>query len=141
VTPDYARAAGMRIIDGRGIAATDDARAQHVAVVNQMLAESMWPGLSAIGRTVTIEGASWTVVGVAANVRHGGFDEPVRYTIYRSVYQAAERAGDLAVWTDRDPAAMADVVRRRSRERIRRPRWAASGRCSTWRLATYRPFE
>jgi putative ABC transport system permease protein len=112
VTPDYERAAGMRVIDGRGIAATDDARAQHVAVVNQMLAESMWPGLSAIGRTVTIEGASWTVVGVAANVRHGGFDEPVRYTIYRSVYQAAERAGDLAVWTDRDPAVMADVVRR-----------------------------
>ena len=112
VTPDYARAAGMRIIAGRAIAATDDERGQRVVVVNQMMAESMWPGLSAVGRTVTVEGVSWTVVGVAANVHHGGFDEPVRYTIYRSVYQATERAGDLAVWTDRDPAAMADVVRR-----------------------------
>ncbi|HEX8944525.1 MAG TPA: FtsX-like permease family protein, partial [Gemmatimonadaceae bacterium] len=111
VTPDYARAAGLRIVAGRGIAATDDDRAQRVAVVNQMLAEAMWPGVSPIGRTVTVEGASWTVVGVAANVHHGGFDEAVRYTIYRSMYQATEQAGDLAVWTDGEPAAMADVVR------------------------------
>jgi len=111
VTPDYARATGLRIVAGRAIAVADDDRAQRVAVVNQMLAEAMWPGVSAIGRIVTVGSVPWTIVGIAANVHHGGFDEPVRYTIYRSLYQATERAGDLAVWTDRDPAAVADVVR------------------------------
>lgn len=111
VTPDYARAAGLRLIAGRPIAASDDERAQHVIVVNQMLADAMWPGTSALGRTMIIDHAAWTVIGVAANVYHGGFDEPLRYTVYRSRYQAVERAGDLAVWTDRDPATMGSVVR------------------------------
>lgn len=112
VTPDYAGATALRIVAGRGIATTDDEGTQRVAVVNQMLADAMWPGTSAIGKKVTVDSLPWTVVGVAANVHHGGFDEPVRYTIYRSIYQATERSGDLAVWTQRDPVAMADVIRR-----------------------------
>jgi predicted permease len=111
VTPDYGRAAGLRLVLGRAFAATDVDGAQRVILVNQMLADAMWPGTSAIGRVVTIDSVPWTVIGVAANVRHGGFDEPMRYTIYRSVYQAVERSGDLAVWTERDPWAMRDVVR------------------------------
>jgi putative ABC transport system permease protein len=111
VTLDYGRAAGLRLAAGRAFAPTDADGAQRVAIVNQMLADAMWPGASAIGRIMTIDSVPWTVIGVAANVRHGGFDEPMRYTIYRSLYQAAERVGDLIVWTTGDPLAMRDVVR------------------------------
>jgi putative ABC transport system permease protein len=111
VTLDYGRATGLRLAFGRTFATTDVDRAQRVIIVNRMLAEAMWPGASAIGRVVTIDSLPWTVIGVAENVRHGGFEDPVRYTIYRSVYQAVERSGALAVWTERDPWAMRDVVR------------------------------
>lgn len=111
VTSDYGRASGLRLVAGRWLNATDVDGAQRTVVVNQMLADAMWPGIRALGHLVTVGGVDWTVVGVASNVHHGGFDEPVRYTVYRSVDQAVELGGDLAVWTDGDPAAMAAVVR------------------------------
>jgi putative ABC transport system permease protein len=52
------------------------------------------------------------VVGVSANVHHGGLDEPMRYTVYRSLYQAPLHEGALAVWTVGDPDAMRDSIRR-----------------------------
>jgi predicted permease len=113
VTPDYARASGMRIDAGRMIGSADVAGAPRTVVVNEKLAREMWPGASALGRVIKVDSAEWTVVGVAADVHHGGFDEPVRYTIYRSVYQSPSPTGsDLAVWTEGDPAQMRDVIRR-----------------------------
>src|SRR5207249_4655900 len=38
--------------------------------------------------------------------------EPLRYEIYRSVQQAIQRNGSLAVWTAADPESMRDVIRR-----------------------------
>jgi predicted permease len=112
VTADYGKATGLRLVTGRFVDATDVGSAPRVVVVNQMLADAMWPGGSAVGHAITIDSAAWTVVGVAANVRHGGFDEPLRYTVYRSLHQAMMQAGDLAVWTERDPNTMRDAVRR-----------------------------
>jgi ABC-type antimicrobial peptide transport system permease subunit len=53
----------------------------------------------------------WTVVGVAANVYHGGLDEPLRNTMYRSIYQSPRSYASVAVWTDGDPSAMRDAIR------------------------------
>ena len=75
------------------------------------MADAMWPHESAIGRLVKIGSVEWTVVGVASNVYHGGLDEPLRFTVYRSVYQAPESYSSLAVWTVGDPAAMRDAIR------------------------------
>jgi putative ABC transport system permease protein len=112
ITPDYARASGLRLVAGRMIALTDAAGAPRAIVVNEKLAQAMWPGASALGRAMKVDGAEWTVVGVVADVHHGGFDEPVRYTMYRSLYQSSSRTGDLAVWTEGDPAKMRDVIQR-----------------------------
>jgi ABC-type antimicrobial peptide transport system permease subunit len=71
----------------------------------------MWPNESAIGRLVVIGDVQWTVVGVAANVYHGGLDEPLRYTVYRSIYQAPSSYSSVAVWTHGDPSAMRDAIR------------------------------
>jgi putative ABC transport system permease protein len=60
---------------------------------------------------VVIGNVAWTVVGVASNVYHGGLDEPLRYTIYRSIYQAPTPYASLAVWTEGDPAAMREAIR------------------------------
>ena len=113
VTPGYATAAGMHIEDGRMIGAQDEAspEVQRAIVVNRYMADAMWPHENAIGRVVVIANVSWTVVGVASNVYHGGLDEPLRYTVYRSVYQAPLPYAAIAVWTSGDPLAMRDAIR------------------------------
>lgn len=96
------------------IGAQDEASptAERAIVVNQYMAGAMWPNEDALGRVVVIGGVQWTVVGVAANVYHGGLDEPLRYTVYRSIYQAPMPFGSLAVWTRGDPSSMRDAIRR-----------------------------
>jgi len=103
----------MHIEELRMISAQDDVSptAQRVIVINCYMANAMWPNESAIGRVVVIANAQWTVVGVAANVYHGGLDEPLRYTVYRSLYQSPRSYASIAVWTDADPSAMRDATR------------------------------
>jgi predicted permease len=110
-TPDYFRAAGIPLLAGRGITSADVDGAPRVVVVSKLLATTMWPKSEAVGNTVVIDSVPWTVVGVAADVRHHGFDEPVRMSVYRSIQQALSRTSDVAVWTSGDPAAMREVVR------------------------------
>lgn len=113
VTPGYALAAGMRIVQGRMIGAQDEATptAQRTIVINRYMADALWPHESAIGRIVIIGDVPWTVVGVASNVYHGGLDEPLRNTVYRSMYQSPQSYASVAVWTDGDPSSMRDAIR------------------------------
>jgi putative ABC transport system permease protein len=112
VTPGYPAATGVRAVSGRMIDAHDVAGAGHAIVVNRMMADAMWPRGNAIGETVIMDSTAWTVVGVSADVHHGGLDEPMRYTVYRSLYQAPLHYGALAVWTVGDPSGMRDSVLR-----------------------------
>jgi ABC-type antimicrobial peptide transport system permease subunit len=105
-------ASGVLIEGGRGIDDRDVPGAQRVVVVNRFMADALWPHTSPLGRLVKIGDSTWTVVGVASNVHHGGLDEEMRYTLYRSVYQAPRDFGALAVWTSSDPETMRDAVRR-----------------------------
>ncbi len=113
VTPGYATAAGVHIEQGRMIGAQDEASpaAQRAVVVSRYMADAMWPHESALGRTILIENTPWTVVGVASNVYHGGLEEPLRYAIYRSIYQSPSGYASVAVWTGDDPASMRDAIR------------------------------
>jgi len=111
VTPRYLEATGVSIEDGRGIDGRDVAGSQRVVVINRYMADELWPHTSAVGRVVKIGDSTWTVVGVASNVHHGGLDEEMRYTLYRSVYQAPRNYGVLAVWTSVAPDSMRETVR------------------------------
>jgi len=76
VSPDYFSTIGQALLEGRDFNAADDGR-NHVAIVNQALAEREWPGQSALGHRVhtgeihTEQGESWaTVIGVVGNVHN-----------------------------------------------------------------------
>lgn len=113
ISADYFRAMGIRIVNGRGIDAGDraDTNAQRVAVINHYMASHLWPNADPLGRTITIDSVPWTIVGVAADVHHGGLDEPLRNEIYRAAAQAPSTAMDLEVWTAGDPRAMREPIR------------------------------
>jgi len=71
VTPGYFATLDVPIVLGRGFDERDRAGSEPVVIVNQMMAETYWPGLDPIGRRVRFEfaGRVWMrVVGVVRDV-------------------------------------------------------------------------
>jgi len=80
VTPEFFRTMGTRIVLGRGLAETDNATAQPVAVVSEYMAKRIWPGVSPLGKCFKIKILRPTpdcisVVGVAEDSRRLGLVE------------------------------------------------------------------
>jgi predicted permease len=76
VGKDYLEVLGLRVVAGRTLAPEDHARATAVGVVNQNLADALWPGQSAIGQTMQFGPALQRIeiVGVVANAFVAGFN-------------------------------------------------------------------
>jgi len=84
VDQGFFRTLGIPILEGRGFDDRDRPSGLPVAIVSRALAEKLWPGHDAIGRQFRISSAApWlTIVGVAADVRNGGFEQPVGQAAY-----------------------------------------------------------
>jgi predicted permease len=86
VSGDYFATAGIPIVAGRSIAASDSATSQKVTVISQSLARHYFPKGDALGRALTIDidtvKGPWQIVGIAADskVRGPRETEPVRMT-------------------------------------------------------------
>ena len=125
VTPDYFRAIGNPLRAGRAPTARDDAGAPAVLLVNEAMAKRYWPGVPLAdvpGRRVKIAddpGEPWrTVVGVVADVRHGGLESETRPELYLPFAQypdwavsLAGRAMSFAVRSSADDGAVVRGVR------------------------------
>lgn len=112
VTPSYFSTLGISLLRGRGIEAADAAGARRVAVISEALARRHWAdGAEPLGRTLEVDGESWTVVGVVADVRDFGAQRRASPTIYVPQAQSPTRAGFLALRVEGDPAALAPRVR------------------------------
>ena len=73
VSPDYFRAAGIRIVDGRDFAL---ASTEPAVIVSSGFAARQWPGQKAVGQRFRVGNGEWlTVVGVAAEVREMSEDD------------------------------------------------------------------
>jgi predicted permease len=126
VTPGYFRAMGMRLLRGRGIAATDDATAPGAVVINRTMARVLWPGEDPIGRRFTLGGGAGpgqvTIVGIVDDVRHKSLASEPRPEMYLSHAQfrfwddgGPVDAMTLAIRTQGDPASLARAVREKVR--------------------------
>jgi predicted permease len=67
--PGYIETLGVRGMQGRGITAEDVIAARKSAIINRNLAQTLWPGQSALGRELLVFGEAITVVGVAPNMQ------------------------------------------------------------------------
>ena len=87
VTPGFFRAAGVRLLRGRGLEPADfRADAPAVVVVTEAFAASLFPGRTA-ARWITV---GLTLAGLAATV-----------LLARSAWQDQRRSDDLQRWIDR----------------------------------------
>jgi putative ABC transport system permease protein len=101
ITPAYFRAYGIPFLQGRNLTAQDledmsetarkldaiqksgatklppNAGLHGVAVINQTMARTFWPGRNALGKVYEMDGFPVTVIGVVGDVREWGMREPV----------------------------------------------------------------
>jgi putative ABC transport system permease protein len=87
ISPNYFRALGIPVLEGRSFTDTDGADAPRVLVVNQAFASRFFPGRDAIGKRVMIARGLWEqIVGIVGDVREERLrvsDEPRIYSSYR----------------------------------------------------------
>lgn len=90
VSKDYFAAMGIRLIEGRLLDDRDVGDAPGTVVINKAMANTFWPGQSAIGRRIRTDGKNWiTVVGVVDDVKNAGLDRPAGTELYLPYRQPA----------------------------------------------------
>lgn len=105
----------MPLIEGRDFTEHDNASAPLVAIVNQTLAQRLWPNASAVGRTVVVNQQNAQVVGVAADIQPANLLMPPAPYLFLPFWQSDPgKEGDmrLAVRLQSDPDAALPGIRR-----------------------------
>jgi putative ABC transport system permease protein len=118
IGPQYFRAMGIPIVEGRGFTDADIEGTLPVAIVNKELVRENWPGQNPIGKRVKMFGGEYpwlTVIGVAGNVRTQGLNigfYPEIYMPYTQYSSWHERPFNLVVRTEARPLSIVPAVRR-----------------------------
>ena len=81
VTPDFFSMMKIPLLKGRSFTTFDHANALPVAIINETTARRYWPSSDPLGRRFTFgnpgPGSRWyTIVGIAADTRRAGVDQP-----------------------------------------------------------------
>ena len=112
ITPAYFHAMSIRLLAGRVFDVTDVRGSEPVAIVSEGLADKYWPVESGIGKRLQIDDRQWRrIVGVVQEVRHDGFDQPVRPTIYIPFAQYPRSTMTLLIRSDADPLSVVAPIR------------------------------
>ena len=116
VSPNYLSTMGIPLLVGRYLDERDDPKAPHVAIINQTLADRLFPGGDPIGNridfTYTSEPDIWQIVGVVADENLAEVDQKPSPVIYESLEQSPDSRLGVVLRTASDPAAVAGSVRR-----------------------------
>jgi predicted permease len=117
IGPQYFRAMGVPVIEGRGFTDADIESTLPVAIVNKELVRETWPGQNPIGKRMKMYGDEYpwlTVIGVAGNVRTQGLNidfYPEIYMPYTQYSSWHERPFNLVMRTARKPLSIVPAVR------------------------------
>lgn len=119
--PGYFRAAGIPLLFGRDFAETDYAQSSKVVIINQTLAERIFPDLDPVGRRIAWTGDvlrfigvsdEWrTVVGVVGNTKDGGLDATPIPAVFLPFAQGEFPFGGLVVRSGVAPSGIATAAR------------------------------
>ncbi len=114
VAGDFFRTTGARLLRGREFEQQDAASPQRVAIVNQTLAERLWPGDDPLGGYFKMAGHTYQVIGLAADQRDPVRDlkRPFVYTFYEQVYMPEQTLHVHSAAA----TALAESVRQSARE-------------------------
>jgi len=112
VAGDYFRALGVQLLAGRVFGQSDTRDAPFVAIISQMTADKFFQGRNPLGMTINVSDGpdkrrSFTIVGIVANTREMGMDEPVQPFVFLPFAQYPQTSAGIVV---RAPQLGASVV-------------------------------
>ena len=87
IDPGYIRTMKIPLRAGREFTAHDTADTQKVLVINETMAERLWPDRDAVGQIALLGREEWQVVGVVGNVRHSALDQGAGMEMYLPMAQ------------------------------------------------------
>ena len=103
VGPNYLRTMQIPVIEGREFTAEDKEGSQAVAVVNQEFVRRYWPGQDAIGKKLSADGLTFTVIGVARDCDYNNLHEAKEPFFYVPIYQDYARGPVIHMRVAGDP--------------------------------------
>jgi len=124
VSVNYLKAMNIPLRQGRYFDKRDNETSMRVAIINETMARQYWPGENALGRRFNIgdpnDGEWMEIVGIVADVRQMGLDEPVKAEMYFPYRQITDWLGyiprDLAIRTSGETSNLVGSVRQIIRE-------------------------
>jgi putative ABC transport system permease protein len=110
--PNYFRALGIPLIEGREFNHNDTLASPGVIVINQTMAKKYWPNEDALGKRIKQHHAWLTIVGVTGDVRHWGLDEEYHPQFFKPYTQAGWPTMNVVVRTTAAPASYIPAVKK-----------------------------
>jgi predicted permease len=121
-SPEYFRASGIPLLQGREFTSTDRGGSGLVVIVNKTFADKFFPGEDPIGKRIAWTGpllkvspisGDWrTIVGVTGNTRDGGLDAEPRASVFMPFAQMLSIGGALVIRADSNaPGLVAAATR------------------------------
>jgi putative ABC transport system permease protein len=120
VTSEYLQTMKIALRQGRYFTEQDNENSMPVAIINETMARQYWPGQNALGRRFKLgdpnDDVPWIqVIGIVADVRQMGLDEPVKAEMYFPYQQQQDydfyAPRDLAIRTSGDTSNLVSSVR------------------------------
>jgi len=121
VTPGALEAMGIHLLQGRYFTTADNETSEHVCIVDTKMAQTEWPGQSAVGKRIAVsfldpeqQRPDWLrIVGVVAHTKNYGVDEPAsadRAETYLPYSQMPSGGGYLVLRSTENSAALAQAA-------------------------------
>jgi putative ABC transport system permease protein len=113
ITPDYFKVLRIPLLKGRQFTTQDVRNSPRVIIVNDVLAQSLWPNEDVIGKRLRVgfETEFREIVGVVASNKNSDLIAEVRPTVYMPHAQFPNGGLTLVIRTKGDPLSLAPVVR------------------------------
>jgi putative ABC transport system permease protein len=112
ISPDYPKAMGVPLVEGRAFNDLDDTQSAQVILVNQALVRRFWPNEDPIGKTVWVATLPpRQVVGVLGDVKNDHLAAATQPEIFFPFPQLASPMLYVTVRSSMDPHSVASAVR------------------------------
>lgn len=115
ISPAFLSTMNISILQGRDFDESDESNTQSVVLINQLLAQKLWPNMSALGKKIQLgcsEPSAAIVIGVVNNSKTASLTQPVSPHVYRAFAQNATGLANIVIDTSEPPESMIGQLRR-----------------------------